>query len=189
MKQNRLVYLPKVWGFGVWVLMKCGAFLLNVSAALWYLASSEINSKGSKIKREWLGLGFSKPHKENKKVRGPVVSWSVFLRRCVTIRLEGIQRSRSAQSIFFPSSPFGSFVRIIRGFYLKYSSLSWRHLASYRNCWGRHTVRCLLLSPIFLALERQWNSHWLLLLGKRYHPLWLPKKVPAHRDITQVKPK
>lgn len=58
--------------------MKCGAFLFNVSAALWYLASAGINIRGAKIKQEWLGLGFSKPHKENKKVRGSVVSWSVF---------------------------------------------------------------------------------------------------------------
>lgn len=57
--------------------MKCSAVLFNVSAALRYLAAAGINSKDAKIKQEWLFLGFSKPDKENKKARGPVVSWSV----------------------------------------------------------------------------------------------------------------
>lgn len=74
--------------------MKCGAVLFNVSAALWYLAAAGITSRGAKIKQEWLALGFSKPDKENKKARGPVVSWSVFLPHGVTICLEGIQWSR-----------------------------------------------------------------------------------------------
>lgn len=74
--------------------MKCGAVLFYVSAALGYLAAAGINSVGAKIKQEWLVLGFSKPDKENKKVRGPVVSWSVFLPHCVTICFEGIQQWR-----------------------------------------------------------------------------------------------
>jgi len=47
--------------------MKCGAVLVKVSAALWYLAAAGSNSKGAKIKQGWLVLGFSKPDKENKR--------------------------------------------------------------------------------------------------------------------------
>lgn len=100
--------------------MKCSAVLFNVSAALRYLAAAGINSKDAKIKQEWLVLGFSKPDKENKKARGPVVSWSVFLPHGVTICLEGIQWSRSVQSIFSLPALLGRSVRIISGLYLKY---------------------------------------------------------------------
>lgn len=62
--------------------MKCGTVLSNVSAALRYLAAAGINSKGAKIKQEWLVLGFSKPDKENKKAREPVVSWSFLTSWC-----------------------------------------------------------------------------------------------------------
>lgn len=50
--------------------MKCGAVLFNVSTALLYLTAAGINSKGAKIKQEWLALGFPSLTKKIRKQKG-----------------------------------------------------------------------------------------------------------------------